>query len=101
MIQTNNSPNFRAKLWTYPPAINNPEVFKKFEAKTSNYPNLILKQDDISFLKEDSFFLLDEKGKVLKFDTASFTNNHPETLDGVVERFVSIFNKLLKASKHC
>lgn len=89
--------SFKAKLSTYPKTISNKVVYEKFEKETVSYPNLTLMQDDISYFGDDFFYLL-EKGNVLACDSYSFTNNHPKTIEETVERFVVIFNKLLKKS---
>ena len=90
---------FKAKFSPYPKTITNPKVMEMFEANTKQFPNLKLLHDDISYRKNDSFFLLDEKGRVLGFSEESFTNNYPRTLGGVVDRLVEIFDKMVKRAK--
>lgn len=98
-MKTNKIQNntFKAKLYTYPKTITNKSVHNKFEEMTKNFPNLTLLQDDISYVNKDHFFLM-EGNKVLKFDTASFTNNQSKytTIDEIANRFVEIFNNMLR-----
>ena len=93
-IQNN---TFKARLSTYPKTITNKSVHNKFEEMTKNFPNLTLLQDDISYVNKDHFFLM-EGNKVLKFGTASFTNNQSlyNSVDEIANRFVDIFNDLLR-----
>ena len=85
---------FNAKLYTYPKTTTVRQVFNSFEERTAKYPDLILKQDNISFFDEDQFLLLKEN-KVLAFGTYSYTNNHPKTLYACIDRYVKIFEDLI------
>ena len=96
-IQLTNSLDFGAKLYPYPKTISNPKVFEMFEERTKDFPDFILKQDEISFFDRDYFLLL-EKNKEKSFSQGrfSFTNNIPKTLEGIVDRLVEIFDILKK-----
>lgn len=99
-MQINNTKNnihSKAKLSPYPNTITNKKILYKFEEKTKSYPNLTLIQDSISFTDKD-FFLLMDGSKLKSFKTASYTNNRAEysTVDKIVDRFVEIFNEMVK-----
>ena len=91
------SANFQAELYTYPKTITNKKIFTEFAEKTKEYPSLALLQDDISFVGDDHFFLL-EKNKVLNFKPMPYTKNRAQyqTVDQIVNRFVEIFHILRK-----
>ena len=99
-MKTNHIQNntFTAKLYPYPKTITNKKILKDFEEKTRNYPNLILKQDDISYVDKDYFLLFENNGKVLNFKTEVFTSNNSayKTVDEITDRFVQIFHNMLK-----
>ncbi len=95
-IQSNN-PQFTAKLFSYPKTVTNKKILELFEEKAKDFPNLTLKQDNISFFGKDQFYLL-EDGKTPKFKAASYTNNRAayDTVDKIVNRFVEIFHEIRK-----
>jgi hypothetical protein len=94
-ITPKNNINFCAKLYPYPNTITNKQVFKLFEERTSKYPDLILQQNDISYFKNDYFRLYNEhKPNILSHGYFSYTNNHPKTMDNIIDRLVEIFETL-------
>lgn len=94
-ITSTNSINFNAKLYPYPKTISNPKVFEMFEERTKNFPKLILKQDDISYYKNDYFQLLhQDKQNIISHGYFSYTHNRPKTLEQVIDRLVNIFETL-------
>ena len=96
-VQSSNSPIFGAKLYPYPNAITNPKVFEMFEERTKDFPKLILKQDDISYFKNDYFQLLrEDKSNLISHGYFSYTHIRPKTLEQVVDRLVNIFETLRK-----
>ncbi len=96
-IQLTNSPNFGAKLYPYPNTITNPKVFEMFEERTKDFPELILKQDDISYFNNDYFQILQQNKPNLKsHGYFSYTHNRPKTLEQIVDRLVNIFETLRK-----
>ena len=93
----NDGISYRAKLYPYQHAISNKIVLQKFEEKTADYPNLILKQDDISFFKKDYFKLLHkDKPLILSHGWFEYTVCPPKTDEEIVDRFVYIFNELIR-----
>ena len=99
MFSIDHTPNFKARYFAYNKSMTNPQVFKIFKEKTAKYPNLILKQNKISPFKDDTFLLIDQNNKVIRIETAPFTNRRPEKPKDIVHRLVSIFNKLLHSPK--
>ena len=96
-LQSANNLSFGAKLYPYPNAITNPKVFEMFEQSTKDFPNLILKQDDISYFKNDYFQLLHkDKSNLISHGYFSYTHNRPKTLEQIVDRLVNIFETLRK-----
>lgn len=95
MLVSNNI-NFGAKFYNYPHAYNHPDIAKGFEEATKKYPDYILLQDNISYFGNDSFYLL--KGKnILGYDSIALTNMRKYLSNNdVVNRLVTIFNKLLE-----
>ena len=97
---TNNNLGFKAEIHPYPHTISNKKVFEKFREKTADYPNWILKQDSISFAKEDGFYLINPKNQVVKFSTAAYTSKSKTSLDDCVDTLVKIFNSMVKSLKN-
>ncbi len=96
-IQSAQNVKFDAKLRPYPNNISNSKVFELFEEKTKDFPNLILKQDDISYFKNDYFILLhQDKPNIVSHGYFSYTNNRPKTIESIVDRLVTIFDTLKK-----
>lgn len=96
-IRSANSLNFGAKLYPYPNTITNPKVFEMFEERTKDFPKLILKQDDISYFKNDYFQLFhQDKPYITSHGYFSYTHNRPKTLEQIVDRLVNIFETLRK-----
>ena len=94
-IQSAQTVKFNAKLRPYPNNISNPKVFELFEEKTKDFPNFILKQDDISYFKNDYFVLLhQDKPNIVSHGYFSYTNNRPKTIESMVDRLVNIFDTL-------
>ena len=80
--------------------IKNPEVFKKFEEKTSDYPDMLLYQSHVHPYSKDEFDLVkDDFSALYCSDIAEFTSNLPETTEGCVSRLVEIFNNMLNKAK--
>ena len=62
-IQSTTSFNFGARFYPYPNTTNS-KVCEMFEEKTTDFSKYILRQDDISYFKNDYFQLIDkEKSK--------------------------------------
>ena len=94
-IQSINSTNFSANLWSYPNAITNTKIHELFAEKTKDFPKLILKQDDISYFKNDYLILLhQDKPNIVSHGYFSYTNNRPKTIESIVDRLVNIFDTL-------
>ena len=93
----NNGTSFRAKLYPHPHSISNKTIIQKFEEKTAEYPNFILKQDDISFFKKDYFKLLHkDKPLIISHGWFEYTVCPPKTEEEILDRFISIFEELLR-----
>ena len=94
-INSTSKINFNAKVSAYPKTITDKKVFEMFEERTKDYPEFILKQEDISYFDRDYFILLKkDEQKSYSRGYFSFTNNHPKTVEGVVDRLVQIFDLL-------
>ena len=95
-IQSAANVNFSALFYPYPNTTSS-KVCKKFEEETKDYLKYVLKQDNISYFKNDYFQLIDkEKSKVVSHGFFSYTRNKPKTVDGIISRLVEIFETLKK-----
>lgn len=93
-ISVNNS-NFSAKFYPYPNTITDPKIFKMFEERTKCYPDFILKQDDISYFKNDYFMLVKkDKPNLVSHGYFSFTHNRPKNIENIIDRLEQIFDTL-------
>lgn len=89
------TPAFNARLRLHPNTVVDEKVYEEFYKRTKNYPRLVLSQDGISKIGDDTFSLRQHDLNIMLFqDQASFTNNMPITVNEVVNRFVSIFEKI-------
>ena len=92
-IQISNNTTFRA---TYRPCTHHngsPEILKKFEQQTAEYPNFKLVQVDHSYGDKD-FFRLYKDDKLISQDSYSLTSMSFKSIDDSVARIVEIFNNL-------
>lgn len=89
--------NFKAELWPYPHTCPDKEIGQMFREQTKDFPEYILMQDDISFAEKD-FFVLFKKNRNQSVARGwyEFTSNHLNTKKTIVNRFVEIFNSLIK-----
>ena len=93
-IQSTTSFNFGARFYPYPNTTNS-KVREMFEEKTKDFSQYILRQDDISYFKNDYFQLIDkEKSKVVSHGYFSYTRNKPKTINDIIDRLVEIFEIL-------
>lgn len=92
---SNNERTFQAKFVPYPNTLTNSEYFKLFEEMTKGYPNLILKQEEISRFGNDYVTLFDGNKK-LAHGYFGFMRNHPQDMEGFVNRLKKIFDTLYK-----
>ncbi len=95
---SNNERIFQAKFISFPNTLTNPEYFKLFEEKTKAYPNLTLKQEEISRFANDYFTLFDGN-ELLAHGYFCFMRNHPQDMEGFVNRLVKILETLDKERK--
>lgn len=97
-IKTTNNVNFNAKFYSYPKTTTNKEIYKLFEEKTSKYPQLILKQDDISYFGNDYFVILNKNkpNSIESHGYFNFTHNPPQNIEDFVNRLKEIFDILNK-----
>jgi len=69
---------------------------KCLKKKPQIFQNISLRQDDISYFKNDYFQLIDkEKSKVVSHGYFSYTRNKPKTINGIVDRLVNILETLI------
>ena len=90
------NPNFKATLHTNIRALNNSGIQDLFRERTSNYPKLILKQEEALSSDKYKFILWDKDLlKILSAEDVKLMANPPETQNEYLEKFLKIFDDLV------
>ena len=96
-VQQVNNTNFGAKLIPcIQGGLKNENLLKIFEEKTKLYPNYGLLQDKISYSGKDTFYLLNKNGNKVMATKAPHSCYSYSCIEDMADRFVEIFNFLIK-----
>ena len=99
-IQSINNTTFNAKIRPGTSGgATNKHLHELFEKKTSQYKDLTMLQDEVSFKLRDQFKLFNKAGERIAFTEAPHSCYSYSCLEEYVDEYVKIFNKLVEQAK--